>query len=141
MLPRLLHPVAVQIEQIARASTIVDADYREPVQQAIRSPRITCPGQVNWSMDDRVRASLIGAERESEGYVLFRRCDLRALGIAELKQNDRIVAIGAGANARPVDLYIIGLRFEGHYPDQGGAALVKAFFKDRNPSKQSPGGK
>ncbi len=131
----------MQIEQIKRTTSVMDADYQEPVQQAVRGPRITCPGQVNWSMDDRTRASLIGAERESEGYVLFRRRDLRALGIAELQQGDRIVSMGAGANARAVDVYIVGLRFEGHYPDQGGPALVKAFFKDRSPSKQNPGGK
>ena len=141
MLPRLLHPVPVEIEQLVRSAAPMDDDYAEPIQQATRGPRIVALGQVKWSMDERLRASLIGAEQESEGYILFRRVDLRALGIAELKQNDRFVSIGAGPNARPVDLYITGLRFEGHYPDQGGPALVKAFFRDRNPSKQTPGGK
>jgi hypothetical protein len=141
MLPNLLHPVLIEIEQISRATTIVDKDYNEPTQQAIRGPRKTCPGQVKWGMDERLRATLTGAEAESEGYILFRRVDLRARGIAELKQNDRFTAEGAGANRREVDLYITGLRFEGHYPDQGGPALVKAFFRDRQPSKQTPGGK
>lgn len=140
MLPNLLHPVPVTIKQLSRAASVVDPDYQEPVQQAVLGPAVVAPGQVKWGMDERLRASLIGPEQESEGYILFRRIDLRALGIAELKQNDRIVAIGVGPNARAVDLYITGLRFEGHYPDQGGAALVKAFFRDRNPSKQTPGG-
>ncbi len=140
MLPNLLHPIPIQIRQMVRTSTPVDEDYQEPVQQASLGPVVTAPGQVKWTMDERLRASLTGAEAESEGYILFRRVDLRARGVAELQQNDRIIAVGVGANARPVDLYITGVRFEGHYPDQGGASLVKAFFRDRNPSKQTPGG-
>jgi hypothetical protein len=141
MLPNLLHPVAVEIEQIQRTVAPMDEDYQEPIQQASRGPRLSAPGQVKWGVDERLRTTLTGAETESEGYILFRRVDLRARGIAELQQNDRIVSIGSGPNARPVDLYITALRFEGHYPDQGGPALVKAFFKDRSPSKQTPGGK
>ncbi len=141
MLPNLLHPVPIQIRQIRRSATVVDPDYREPVQQAKLGPTITAPGQMKWTIDERLRTTLTGPEQEAEGYILFRRVDLRARGITELAQNDRIVAVGAGANARLVDLYIVGLRFEGHYPDQGGASLVKAFFKDRQPGKQTPGGK
>lgn len=141
MLPNLIHPVPIQLRQMQRASTRVDPDYREPVQQAKLGPIVSAPGQVKWTIDERLRATLTGAEQEAEGYILFRRVDLRARGVTELAQNDRIIAVGAGANARAVDLYIVGLRFEGHYPDQGGAALVKAFFKDRQPSKQTPGGK
>ncbi len=140
MLPNLIHPIPVEIRQLLRSETIVDPDYMEPIQQAELAEPVIAPGQVKWSMDERLRATLIGAESEAEGYVLFRRIDLRARGVAELKQNDRITAMGIGPNRRAVDLYIVGLRFEGHYPDQGGAALLKAFFKDRDPSKQNRGG-
>ena len=139
-LPRLLHPVPVEVEQLDRVETIVDEDYREPVQQAVRGPRKTVPGQIKWTFDDQLRATLVGAEQEAQGYILFRRRELRAASL-EIKQGDRFVKIGTGANAVLVDLYVVGLRYEGHYPDQGGPALVKAFFKDRMPSKQTKGGK
>ncbi len=141
MLPRILHPVAIEIEKIQRAEGIMDPDYAEPVQQAVRGPRISCPGQVQWGMDERLRATLTGAEQESEGYILFSRRSLRAVGLIELAQNDRFTAIGSGPNKVLVDLYVVGVRYQAHYPDQRGAAHVKAFFKDRFPSKQSRGGK
>jgi hypothetical protein len=140
MLPRLIHPVQIEVEKIQRAVAPMDDDYAEPTQQAVRGPRIAVPGQVKWGMDERLRATLTGAEQESEGYIVFRRVDLRAKGLIEIAQNDRFTAIGTGLNRVEVDLYVIGLRYEGHYPDQGGAALVKAFFKDRFPSKQNRGG-
>jgi hypothetical protein len=117
----------------------VDEEYQEPVQQAAREAVVTVLGQVKWTIDERLRATLQGVETEAEGYILFRRVDLRAKSITELKMDDRFIMVGVGPNARAVDLYIVGLRFEGHYTDQGGAALVKAFFKDRDPSRQSPG--
>lgn len=140
MLPRLMHPVPVEVEKLQRAVAPMDPDYAEPTQQAVRGPRITVPGQVKWGMDERLRATLTGAEQESEGYILFRRTDLRRVGLIEIAQNDRFTAIGTGLNLVEVDLYVVGLRYEGHYPDQGGPALVKAFFKDRFPSKQNRGG-
>jgi len=141
MQARLLHPVLIEVEKIKRTVAPMDPDYAEPVQQAARGPRISVPGQVQWGMDERLRATLIGAEQESEGYVLFRRVDLRAVGLNEIAQNDRFVAFGTGPNRVEVDLYVIGLRYNIHYQDMGGATMVKAFFKDRFPSKQSRGGK
>ena len=135
VLPNLLHPVPVQIEQIKRTSTPQDDDYREPVQQAIRSPRVTVQGQVKWGADDRAQPAKYGSESESQGYVLFRYVDLKAAGIT-LQQGDRIVKVG---NVE-VDVYIIQLRPEAHYPDQNGPSTVKAFFRDRHPSKQTRGG-
>jgi len=140
MQARLIHPVPIEVEKLRRADAPMDPDYREPTQQAIRSPRIVCVGQVQWGMDERLRASLIGAEQESEGYILFRRADLRAVGLIEIAQNDRFTSIGTGPNKVDVDLYVVGLRYQIHYPDSGGAQMVKAFFRDRFPSKQNRGG-
>jgi hypothetical protein len=123
------------IEQINRVSSIQDDDYREPVQQAIRAPRKTAPGQVKWFSDDRARPTKAGSESESQGYVLFRYVDLNQLSIV-LQQGDRIVKMGT----IEVDVYVVELRPEGHYPDLGGPGLVKAFFRDRHPSKQTRGG-
>lgn len=140
-LPRLIHPVPVQVEALQRSATIVDEDFREPVQQATRGPRVTIQGQVKWGLDEALKMSLSGADQESSGYILFRLADVRAAGLGQLKQNDRFVSIGSGANKVDVDLYVTALRYQGHYGDQGGATLVQAFFKDRFPSKSTRGGK
>jgi hypothetical protein len=145
-LPQLLHPVGILIEPMVRGATLVDPDYREPIQQAAHGPQFACPGQVAWTSDERLDASNMGANSESSGYILFRLVDVRAAGIRagigpyRLQQNDRFLKIGIGPNTVETDLYIIDLRYSGHYADQGGATLVKAFFKDRFPSKQNRGG-
>mgnify|MGYP001027104161 CR=1 FL=1 len=139
MLPNLLHPVVIQIQVLLREDGVMDDDYREPVQQPAYADAVSAPGQVHWGQDERLRSTLAGAELESDGYILFRRVDLRNVGIDELKQNDRFISIGSGANARAVDLYIVGLRLIGHYSDQQGASMVKAYFRDRFPSRSKRG--
>lgn len=141
-IPNLLHPVPVSIQQIDKTDqdvsggdgTWFDHDFREPVQQVADAVAgvVQVPGQVKWGMDEKLMATLSGALAEADGYVLFRYVDLEANSIT-LKQNDRFTKLGK----IDVDVYIIGLRPEGHYTDVGGATLVKAFFKDRQPSRQA----
>jgi hypothetical protein len=140
MQPRLLHPIPIGIETLQRLETIVDEDYREPVSYAARATKVTVNGQPHWTIDDRFRQTLIGPEQESTGYILFRTIDLKLAGIPELENGDRITSIGVGIHAIDVDFYVIGLRMTGHWPDQGGATLVKAFFRDRSRSKETPTG-
>jgi len=128
--PNLIHPVPIDVEQWVEAETIVDDDFREPVQQAARAVVTTVVGQPRWGIEKGLQPTIIGAEAESDGYVLFRYKDLEAAGI-ELKTNDRFIKIGKIVT----DVYITKLRPEGHYTDQGGATLVKAFFADREPSR------
>lgn len=105
-----------------------------------------CPGQMAWTSDEFLDAGVGGANEQSHGYILFRLVDVRAAALVagfnqyRLKQNDRFIKSGVGPNAVDVDLYIVDLRYVGHYADQGGASLVKAFFRDRFPSKQNRGG-
>jgi hypothetical protein len=134
-LPRLLHPVPIVIEQISKATTFYDEDAREPIQAAARSSQETVQGQVKWEGDLALDVAAGGAQEGAQGYVLFRYTDLAAKGIT-LAQNDRIVKIGQ----QEVDVYVTKLRPVGHYPDQSGASLVKAFFMDRQPSRQRRGG-
>lgn len=137
--PNLIHPVPVLIEQIDKRDqeasggdgTWFDDDFREPIQHSANAAAVTCPGQVKWGMDSELRATLSGALAESDGYVLFRYIDLDTRAIA-LQQNDRFTKLGT----LDVDVYIVGFRPEGHYEDAGGPTLVKAFFKDRQPSRQ-----
>lgn len=138
--PRLLHPVPVELESLDRAATIVDDDYGEPVQQAVRSPRHVLSGQVSWGKgDQQFRLGPLGAEEHADGYVLFLLKDLRAANL-ELKQGDRIVAIGAGVARIELDVYVVKLKPEGHYAWAGGPTMMKAFFADRFPAKQKRGG-
>jgi hypothetical protein len=139
-LPRLIHPVAVEIETFERTETLVDADYREPISHAARGETTTVLGQMHWTIDDRVQQTLMGPEREATGYILFRIVDLKRAGIGLLENGDRFTSIGHGENKIDVDFYVIGLRMIGHWPDQGGATLVRAFYRDRSQTKDTPTG-
>lgn len=140
VLPNLIHPTLVVIERINTAATIQDPDYEEPVQVVDRSNQVTVLGQPKWRADKRLDAKAYGPDEESDGYVLFRRIDLQAAGVDDINRGDRFISIGIGANLREVDLYVTSIRPEGHYTDQGGASLLKAFFRGRHPVHQSRGG-
>ena len=130
VLPNLIHPINITIEQWSEPETIYDDDFREPIQQAARAETKVVKGQPNWDLQSSANTTKGGIESEAAGYVLFRYIDLNAAGVT-LKQQDRITKMGH----IDTDVYIIGLRPTGHYPDQDGAALVKAFFTDRAPSR------
>ena len=139
-LPRLIHPVPTDVRQIDKTETIYDEGYREPVQQAERGVTKTVPGQWKWGSDKELRPGKSGPEEESDGYVLFRLIDLEGQGINPLQIQDQIVGYGGGRGRVNLDVYIISLRYIGHYSDQAGPSMVKAFFKDRQPSRQTRGG-
>jgi len=132
--PNLLHAVPVELVQIDTASTLWDEDAREAVQQASRSTPITLQGQVKWGAVEEVEMERQGVAEGADGYVLFRKIDLDALGIV-LAPNDRFTKIGH----IETDVYILKLQPMGHYPDQGGHTLVRAWFEDRTPAKVAHG--
>lgn len=138
VLPRLIHPIPTDIQSFDPQSTIQDDGYEEPVQIVEYGTTFTVNAQWKWFSDKELQSQNYGAEEKSDGYVLMRRVDLLALG-QSIKRGDRIGAYGVGANRLETDLYITKVRHEGHYPDQGGPALVKAYFSDRQPSRQTPG--
>lgn len=137
--PRLIHPLPTDVQSVNRDATIQDDGYSEPVQTVQYDPTFTAPGQWKWMSDKELRAQDIGAVEYSTGYVLFRTSDLRAIG-KKINTGDRIIGYGAGAARIALDVYVTKVRYEGHYPDQHGPALVKAFFNDRAPERQKPGG-
>lgn len=132
--PNLLHPVPISVEKIDRASTYYDPDAREPIMQAARKTIVVVPGQVNWGTQKGLEPQKAGPREGATGYVLFRHTDLTAAGLT-LEDNDRFAKLG---NVE-TDVYIDRLEHEGHYPDQGGPTLVKAYFSDRAPAKQTRG--
>jgi hypothetical protein len=134
MIPRLLHPVPITIQQLDVSNTIYDEEAREPIQQASHAVNITIPGQVNWGLAEELAVTNAGPQENASGYVLFRYVDLNAQSVT-LKQNDRFIKIGN----EDTDVYVVSLKPTGHYPSAGGATLVKAIFLDRMPSRQDLG--
>ncbi len=131
MLPNLIHPIPIQIQQLALTETIQDEDLREPVQQAVNAATKMVNGQVKWGMEKSLSVRMGGVTAIASGYVLFRYVDLLAQSIS-LALNDRIIKTGF----LEVDVYIIRLQPMAHYPDQGGPSLLKAYFADRAPGRQ-----
>lgn len=132
--PRLLHPVPVKVEQIDKATTVYDADAREPIQQAARKTEFTIPGQVKYGSSKEMIYGTGGVKESERGYVLFRQRDLNSRSVT-LAVNDRITQVGTV----PHDVYIARLEPLGHYPDFNNT-LVKAYFADRQPSKHRMAG-
>lgn len=137
-LPNLIHPLPTHVQSVNPGATIQDEGYREPVQTVAYGETYTAPGQWKWISDRELRMQDAGAEEYSTGYVLFRMSDLRALG-KTISRGDRIIGYGSGAAKVDLDVYVTKLRYEGHYPDQQGPALVKAFFNDRASERQKRG--
>ena len=137
-IPNLIHPVPIEIQKIERANTMYDEDAREPIQFAKRKATLTVPGQVKWASQFKLEETRVGPVEGASGYVLFRQVDLDAAdggaGI-ELEQNDRFIKIGT----RNTDVYIIELTPTGHYPDQLGHTMLKAWFADRGEQKVGGG--
>lgn len=133
-LPNLLHPVPITIQRMDASETIVDPAFRETVQQAIRHPDVIVQGQVKWGQDRSLFASKGGPTEDSDGYVLFRYFDLTLLSI-EINRGDRFTKLGR----IETDVYVVKLEPMGHWGDQGGATLVRAYFKDRQPGRQNRG--
>ena len=133
-LPNLIHPVDIVIEQIDKTETMYDEYAREPIQIVDREAQLTLPGQVKWESQFGLEHEKSGARETSRGYVLFRKTDLDAQTIT-LQLNDRIVKMGHVET----DVYINRLEWMGHYQDQDGPSLQKAYFVDRRPSLQSRG--
>lgn len=138
VLPRLIHPVPTFIQPVLVADTFQDDDYNEPIQAVRYGETYAIPGQWNWFTDRELRAQQYGSEEGSIAYVMVRRYDLHLLGKI-VSRGDRVIAYGAGYNKIDLDLYVTKLRYEGHYPDQGGPALMKVFVNDRQPTRQTRG--
>lgn len=135
--PNLLHPIAVWLRQIDRARTaVMDNVLKEPVGQVRREKKpVRLVAQMAIRDTDRPDAQPGNVVEESQGYLLFRTLDLRKARVT-IDRGDRIVKIGDEPNQREADLYITRVQWRGHYQDQGGPTLLRAFFEDRHPSRQ-----
>jgi hypothetical protein len=121
--------VPVEIEQANKPNTSYRDDAREPVRKLSRDATVTLSAQVKWKKSVDPRGTFEGVSEDSDGYLLFRYFDLTAAGV-ELKRGDKIIKIARIT----YELFITQLMPAGHYPDQSGPSLLKAFFADRNPT-------
>lgn len=131
--PRLIHPITITIEQIDKGATIYDHDTREPIQQASRSSTVTIKAQIRFRSLDEVDLRRGGDRLDARGYVLFRRKDMEKQSIT-INPNDKITSIG---HQTGLEYFITRIEWIGHYPLHNGPSLLKAWFDDRAPGKQS----
>lgn len=138
MIPNLIHPARIVIRQTNRAGTTYDDDAREAIQIVERSADVVIMGQPKFQAEgegvSKVTFTENGRQLEAAGYILFRKVDLDSLGVT-LDAGDQVVQIGH----LEVDLYIMRLVPTGHYPDQSGASLFKAYLEDRAATRNDPG--
>lgn len=132
--PNILFPVFCHIQPLSREETHYDEDLREPIQSEVYGSTIILPGQVMWTNQSKLSPSPYGATEQSDGYIVFKYTDLRRKRL-EIKREDRIIKIGF----LEVDLYVVGLQPIAHYADQRGPGLLKALFRDRQNTRNSPG--
>jgi len=127
--PTLIHPVDVIIKQSIDSESSFRTDAREPVRRLRRATERNLKAQVVWRQSENPAASFTGVLENSLGYLLFKLKDLAALNVT-LMRGDKIIKIDKLA----YELFITQLMPAGHYPDQNGATLLKAFFADREPT-------
>ena len=127
--PTLIHPVDVIIEQGIKAQTSFRSDAREPVRRLKRTAPITLSAQIKWNRSDDPVMEFEGVTEGSRGYLLFKYKDLENVSVV-IKRGDKIIKI----DRIDYELFVTQLRPAGHYPDQGGATLLKAYFSDREPT-------
>lgn len=132
MIPRLLHITPIYIRQKNTENTLYDNNAREPVGRVATGSLVQLDGQVMWK-NQRIYIGSTGVIENTSGYILFRRKDLEKAGVI-LQQGDNIVQMGKSGALIDVNLYINGFDYRGHYADQNGWTLLKAWFKEKQPA-------
>jgi hypothetical protein len=132
VIPNLIHPTTIGVEQKNSGNTIFDEHTNEPVRQADRNTPVTFQAQVAWNDHDRISEERGGFYELEEGYILVRKVDMNDLGI-ELEIGDKIVSIG---DETGLNLYITRFQFRASYPPYG-PTLTRCYFEDRAPTHRT----
>jgi hypothetical protein len=146
MIPKLIHPIPVEISRMQSGITLLDPVSREPIRQMWRAGDgpgtgsvIRLSAQVNWNEGQVSRPTFGpgGVEEYSLGYLLFKVQDLLSAGVASedvdgiltvsIARGDRITRIGK----RATNLYVLFFRDVAGYDDQMGCTLLEIRFNDR----------
>jgi hypothetical protein len=124
MIPRLIHPVIVVVEQIDPASQTVDAVFRQPIGTPVKITR-TLRGQVKTARAQSLQPTAGGNSpvANSDGHVTFAAGDLTRAGVT-LNPGDVIVSEGGVAVRHRIT------RTEPHGTYGGVHHLLLAFFSN-----------
>jgi len=129
--PSLLHPIPVKIAIRRQDETLWDTDAREPIGNVATDPVVPLVAQVSWKTADTI-SDIQGNVERMDGYLLFLRKDLISKGVM-VDAGDRIVSIGEGDGEVLMSSWVWRIQRRGHYPNQGGWTILKAWFKDKKP--------
>jgi len=126
MIPRLVHPVAVVVEQVDPAAQTIDPVFQQPIGTPAKLTR-TLRGQVRTARAQSLQMGAGGAEptTNSDGHVTFEASALAAAGVT-LRAGDVITSEGGFAVRHRI------LRVEPHGTYGGVHHLVLAFFAREN---------
>lgn len=141
IIPKLVHPIDVQIKQLDTATTVYDDIYREENDAGLvyKTP-ITLKGQIAWKKREDLEMTKGGESPESVGHITF---ELKALKKANVKLCKGDVIIGLDEydlNCYDIgerEYYIARLDPAGHYP--GRPYLLLAYFNSRLKGKVGKG--
>ena len=136
--PRLVDPLPITVQQVDRASAVVDSVAREPIGPVPTGASVTLDAQVSWGptlRSGRAAGGNGGRSQQNQGYLVFRTYDLTRASVT-LKEGDRVLQIGARVLNVPVYLYAADdagfhwnqrrlevWRFEDRAPTHGGTTL------------------
>lgn len=137
--PRLINPVPVFIRKADPDNTAaVNTSLHEPVGQMrrFRDP-IKLLAQISYIKMDNPVPTAGGINEISDGYLVFQISRLRKMGIM-VDRGDQVTQIGQGRTLMAVDYYITKIQPLGHTSLAKGATLIKAYFADRQPTRQRP---
>jgi len=129
--PQLIHPIPVKIAPCRKDETVWDNDAREPIGNVLTDPIVDLVAQISWNTEESV-SDKTGNIIHVDGYLLFLRDDLKAKEVV-INEGDRIVSIGEGDSEVLMSSWIWKVQRRGHYPNQGGWTMLKAWFKDKKP--------
>ena len=124
MIPRLIHPIQVLVEQVDVEATEVDPDFRESrsMQGATFQPGTCLAAQIRWGAKDEYRRSLGGDEYKADGHFTFLVDELARVGLT-LHKGDRVSSVAD----QTMRYRITEIRPAGHY--HGRHYLIEAVFK------------
>lgn len=126
IIPNLISPVTVKMEQPDKAATVYDSRAREPVKRVRRASEVELTAQVSWGRSYRAeewQGGQGGTYQAATGYLVFRVYDLESDGIT-LSQGDKCTTIGG----KDANVFLTNKLYAGHH--NGGPTLEIWDFSD-----------
>ena len=134
MIPELIDPIKITIEQIDKINTPFTggvAGRREPVGSVVRKTAFKIDAQIVFTDREQLaNRTQLGTDEQAKGYFVLRFKDLNALGKV-LKRGDKIIKMGQ----LDKEFYILndGGDPAAHFSFNNEFTLIRMFFADRKP--------